>query len=277
MSVLDAQWLAARAGEGARFRLIFRFDVDTPAQGPVKLVMEHPEQFRTWVNGREIEWRPNAEWWIDPAFRAVEVTDAVRAGQNEVIVSGVMTRLTELEVIYLTGAFGVTSNWIRRENELAGQVFDRYSREFRICAPPAEVRASAPFHPLRYDLTASGFPFFAGRVTLARQVDLPAVPPRLSLEIQGLRAALVNVSVNGLLAGTSAWEPHRVPIAALAKPGANDIEVELVGTLRNLLGPHHLAGGDPSRTNPEHFRDKTRWTDDYLLTPFGWEQVRLCW
>ena len=45
----------------------------------------------------------------------------------------------------------------------------------------------------------------------------------------------------------------------------------------NLLGPHHLAGGDPNRTNPEEFRDKTRWTDDYILTPFGWEQVRLCW
>ena len=69
----------------------------------------------------------------------------------------------------------------------------------------------------------------------------------------------------------------RVPIAALARPGHNEIELELVGTLRNLLGPHHLAGGDPSRTNPEQFRDKTRWTDDYLLTPFGWEQVRLCW
>jgi hypothetical protein len=55
------------------------------------------------------------------------------------------------------------------------------------------------------------------------------------------------------------------------------IEIELVGTLRNLLGPHHLAGGDPSRTNPEEFRDKTRWTDDYILTPFGWDQVRLCW
>ena len=70
----------------------------------------------------------------------------------------------------------------------------------------------------------------------------------MSLEIRGLRAALANVSVNGQLAGTSAWQPHRVPIAALARPGTNEIELELVGTLRNLLGPHHLAGG---RSEPD--------------------------
>ncbi len=61
------------------------------------------------------------------------------------------------------------------------------------------------------------------------------------------------------------------------QPGSNEIEIELVGTLRNLLGPHHLAGGDPNRTNPEEFRDKTRWTTDYLLTPFGWDRARLSW
>jgi hypothetical protein len=188
-----------------------------------------------------------------------------------------MTRMTELEAIYLTGAFGVRSTWLRRENQLGGQIFDRYAPDFRISALPATVCHAGLLHPLRNDLTATGFPFFAGRIKLARQVDLPAVPPGLSLEIRGLRAALVNVNVNGQLAGTSAWQPHRVPIAPFARSGRNEIELELVGTLRNLLGPHHLAGGDPSRTNPEDFRDKTRWTGDYLLTPFGWEQVRLCW
>jgi len=48
-----------------------------------------------------------------------------------------------------------------------------------------------------------------------------------------------------------------------------------VGTLRNLLGPHHLDGGDLAWTGPDQFRDKRRWTDDYILVPFGFDGVRL--
>jgi hypothetical protein len=57
--------------------------------------------------------------------------------------------------------------------------------------------------------------------------------------------------------------------------GENEIEIELVGTLRNLLGPHHLNGGDLVWTGPDQFRDKERWTDDYILVPFGFDGVRL--
>jgi hypothetical protein len=55
------------------------------------------------------------------------------------------------------------------------------------------------------------------------------------------------------------------------RPGENVIEIELVGTLRNLLGPHHLKGGDLEWTGPGQFRDKNRWTDDYILVPFGFD------
>jgi hypothetical protein len=48
-----------------------------------------------------------------------------------------------------------------------------------------------------------------------------------------------------------------------------------VGTLRNLLGPHHLNGGDLHWTGPKEFRDKNRWTDDYILVPFGLDGATL--
>lgn len=277
MHILDAHRVAARAGHGARFRLRFEFQLDETLGVPVALVMERPGQFRTWVNGHEIDRERDEGWWIDPAFRKRDVTPAIVPGANDVLLSGIVTRATELEAIYFTGAFGVTSRWLRRENQLTGQVFDRYAPEFALRPLPAAAGEMGPHHPLRHDMTAGGFPFFAGRMNLAQQIDLPFIAPNLQLEIEGLRAALANVRVNGRPAGTTAWPPHRVPMAVLARPGRNEIEIELVGTLRNLLGPHHLAGGDPKRTNPEEFRDKTRWTDDYLLTPFGWERVRLCW
>jgi hypothetical protein len=66
-----------------------------------------------------------------------------------------------------------------------------------------------------------------------------------------------------------------VDVTEGVRPGENTVEIELVGTLRNLLGPHHLVGGDLAWTGPEQFRDKSRWTDDYILAPFGFDGVTL--
>jgi hypothetical protein len=277
LHILDAQQIACRAGSGAYFHLKFEFDVAEALPGPIALVIEAPDQFGICVNGQEIDGCRDEGWWIDPAFRRLAITQAVRVGRNEVLLSGTVTRTTELESIYIIGDFGVTSRWLRAENRLAGQVFDRYGAEYRLRPLPDTIGEGDPAHPLRVDLTASGFPFFAGRITLEQKIWIPVITPDLHLEIDQLHAALVEVKVNGQRAGMVAWPPHRITIADFCQVGENTIAIELVGTLRNLLGPHHLAGGDPNRTNPEQFRDKTRWTDDTILTPFGWDQVRLCW
>jgi hypothetical protein len=66
-----------------------------------------------------------------------------------------------------------------------------------------------------------------------------------------------------------------VDVTEGVRPGENVIEVELVGTLRNLLGPHHRVGGDVAWTTPRDFRDKSRWTDDTILVPFGFDGATL--
>jgi hypothetical protein len=93
--------------------------------------------------------------------------------------------------------------------------------------------------------------------------------------LRNLRAAVAHVRVNGQQAGTVAWQPHHVDVTEALKEGENVIEIELVGTLRNLLGPHHLNGGDLDWTGPKEFRDKNRWTDDYILVPFGFDGAML--
>jgi len=66
-----------------------------------------------------------------------------------------------------------------------------------------------------------------------------------------------------------------VDVTALLKPGSNEIEIVLVGTLRNLFGPLHYAGGDPAWIGPETFIDAAHWTDEYVLKPFGFKDARL--
>jgi len=95
------------------------------------------------------------------------------------------------------------------------------------------------------------------------------------LEIHNLRAAVANVRANGQPQGVMAWPPHRLDITSGLRPGENEIEIELVSTLRNLLGPHHRAGGDTHWTGPKEFRDKNCWTDDFILVPFGFDGVTI--
>jgi hypothetical protein len=104
---------------------------------------------------------------------------------------------------------------------------------------------------------------------------LPKLDGRVILEIEGICAAVAYVRINGSLAGMVAWPPHRVDVTNLLRPGENQVEIELVGTLRNLLGPHHQAGGDGELTSPNEFRDRNRWIEDVILVPFGFESVSL--
>jgi len=274
MYVLDAHSIIARAGTGTRFALRFDFDVAVLPAGPVTLVLEAPERFDIAVNGQPI---PNADagWWIDISFRKLDISSAVRAGRNEVLLSGAFARDTELESVYVVGNFGVSGQRLCEENRYTGQVFDRYAPEFRVVDLPDLVQADQTSNRLPVDLTACGLPFFAGRATLSQAITLPPLEGRTVLEIDGLRAALARIRVNGQDMGAVAWQPHRVDITRGLRSGENVIEIELVGTLRNLLGPHHLAGGDKDFTGPGQFRDESRWTDDYILVPFGLAQATL--
>jgi len=274
LHVLDAHDRVASAGVGTPFALRFSFDVAVRPAGPVYLVVESPERFDVAINGQPVAGADDS-WWTDISFRKLDVSAAVQAGRNEVLLGGVFAGDTELESVYVIGDFGVAGRRVGEESRHAGQVFYRYAPDFRMMDLPDRVRARRGADGLAIDLTADGLPFFAGRATLRQAVTLPPLDGRAVLEIHDLRAALAHVRVNDQDMGVVAWPPHRVDVTEGLRPGENVIELELVGTLRNLLGPHHLAGGDRAWTGPGQFRDKGRWTDDYILVPFGFGGVTL--
>jgi hypothetical protein len=270
--ILDAHGVAAQAGVGSPFALRFTFGADVRPTGPVYLVLESPERFDVSVNGRSVA-SADAGWWTDISFRKLDVSAAVQAGRNEVVLDGTFARDTELESVYLIGDFGVVGRWLREENRCNGQVFHRYAPDFHVTALPDIVEAQQEVGDPAVDLTAQGLAFFAGRARLGQAIVIPPLEGRCVLELDGLRAAIANVYVNGQQMGAVAWPPHRVDVTESVRPGENVIEVELVSTLRNLLGPHHLNGGDLIWTSPKDFRDKSRWTEDTILVPFGFDGV----
>ena len=268
MHILDAHGAIAGAGVGTPFSLRFRFDVAVRPPDPVHLVVESPERFRITVNEQVVP-SIDAGWWIDISFRRIDISAALQAGRNEIVLDGVFARDTELESMYLVGRFGVTGRRLKRESQHNGQIFDRYAPEFRVVDLHECICNARDEDGLAIDLTAQGLSFFAGRAVLRRSIEIPSANGRFVLEIEGLRAAVAHVRVNEERVGTVAWPPHQVDISAGVRAGENVIYIELVATLRNLLGPHHLIGGDLDWTGPGEFRDKSRWTDDYILVPFG--------
>jgi hypothetical protein len=274
VDILRAQEFISEAGPGTAFEVAYTFESNVVPPTPMYLVLESPERFIITVNGQVVD-SDDCGWWVDPAFRQVEIGGVVRQGRNEIILRGTLARDSELESVYLVGDFGVTGRRIRREGQRTGQLADRYTPEFRLDEMSTQVVAQPGPDNLAVDLTAQGFPFFAGRATLRQQVNLPELPGPVLLELTGLRAAVAHAWVNEQHAGTLAWAPHQLDVTAHVRPGINEIAIELVGTLRNLLGPHHVAGGDREHTGPRSFRDRERWTEDYILVPFGFEVVVL--
>jgi len=82
-----------------------------------------------------------------------------------------------------------------------------------------------------------------------------------------------------------------VDITGALREGENALKITLVNSLRNLLGPHHHAGGELTEVGPVSFtggsgwpsntggerdwfdlrpgREPKFWRDDYHCIPFG--------
>lgn len=263
--VNNIQEEACKLGRAVRVDMEFHVRVAEKPAGPLYLVLETPEKFTVSVGGREI---PNHDcgFYCDKSFRKLDVTDAVVEGDNIIRLSidfvqsaavyenikkslvfesekNKLSYDTEIEAIYLIGDFGV---------ETAGCFTSlpkraiRYEGEFALKKQPSAVREG--------DLVKQGFPFFAGRMVLRNTINLTAAECEgRSLCFADRCATVIKVRANGLDAGTILWQPYEADLSGLLHEGENEIEVELIGNLRNLLGPHHLGEGESYAVGPNCF------------------------
>jgi hypothetical protein len=172
----------------------------------------------------------------------------------------------EVESIYLIGEFGVE----RRDTRWQGG-----PPEFAITEAPTQVRTG--------DLGSQGYRFYRGSILYRQELRVPLErEQRGVLRLEGLEAALALVTVNGREAGYIAWRPHELEVTELLnKRRVNLFEIELFGTCRNLLGPHHNANPDRAMTGPRDFYGASEawradprnyddvWRDRYVFVPFG--------
>ncbi|MFW6146628.1 MAG: glycosyl hydrolase [Planctomycetota bacterium] len=265
--------------------LRFTFDVRA-VPGELWAVVEDAERYAITINGRAVA-REGDDDYIDRAFHPVDIAAGVVDGENTLELSIDFRPLpqasfalaslyevaegVELESIYLIGSFAVEATEVP---EAPSPNCVRLAPSFALTAESTTAAAG--------DLTRDGYPFFAGRVTLSDTVTLaaPSADQRVLLTLPGLDAPLAHVRVNGQAAASIWWPPYETDITDLVRAGDNTIEIELVSSLRNLLGPHHRSTGEADSTWHTSFAD-TRptvgrirpedgvWTDDYCCIPFG--------
>lgn len=271
-------------------RFAFRAEV-VPQR--VHVVVEQADQYQIIANGQEVAY-DGLPYFRDRTFLPVDISDHVREGENVVELSRRYQPLekpqqstrfenvqgVELEPIYVTGDFAVRGK-VTPGPERPRSV--RYGPDFAVVEEAARGGG---------DLLADGYPFYAGKIVLSRQVELeaPKAEEQVLLRLPELEACLARVRVNGRPAGTVGWPPYCVEVADLIAEGGNTVEIELTNTLRNLIGPHHRPQGETEETWGEwvwvgqtadeqegqwwETRDPelNDWTDDYFLVPFGLPQ-----
>lgn len=93
---------------------------------------------------------------------------------------------------------------------------------------------------------AQGHPFYGAGVAYRRQFDLEDTASPCRVRLTEWLGSVARVDVNGRPAGYISAPSWTCDVTPLLQRGANTIEVVVIGTLKNTLGPHHGNPGTGS-------------------------------
>ena len=228
--------------------LRYKFDAEVIPDGPCHLVIEEPEKYRIMLNGNELMADEDEGWWIDNSFRRIRVAPwLLNKGANELILETDYAPTHGLEALYLTGEFGF------RWDSTRG------------------VITELPKTLALGNWVDQGFACYSSGISYVTEIQ-PKLEDgqRLFLELPAWEGVLVKVRLNGQLAGTIAWPPYEMDVTDALKPGSNRLEIEVMSSRRNLLGPLHLTEKYPPWTGSAQFYTTgDQWTDDYISVSYG--------
>lgn len=274
---IQEQLLAYGRTVTAELEFAFAVGFDTARQRELYLVIERPEELEVELNGARVE-TAGSGWWRDISFRTIDISGLAAAGRNTLVLrmefhssQEIVDRLArakafeaegnkltidqELESIYLLGDFGVHSGSGFTDEERRAVCTEG---PFQLMEPARQVQTG--------DLTRQGFPFFSGSLRLRQTLELDAAQASgAQWFFQAPPDAIVTkLFINGAEVRSFLWEPYDADISSFLHSGSNVIELELTGSCRNLLGPHHHIKGEVYKVGPDSYKDKPGWTDKDL-------------
>lgn len=236
-------WICEECGaDGKVFELKFTFEVNEIPDGPLYAAIEKPLDYSLTCNRKACQ--ETQEYFLDRKIIRFRV-NGLKKGVNELILKGIYRNTTELEDIYLLGDFMVDSE--RR------MIQDRGRLHFG-------------------DWTMQGLYHYPGSVVYHFQVEQPPErQKRYELKLGDYRGTLGKVTVNGKNAGILIGNTRKnVDITDFLATGSNAIDIQIIGSPRNMFGPFHQKYTGCSRISWEDFRTTGEFhTDSYVLKPYG--------
>ncbi|MHB8897377.1 MAG: glycosyl hydrolase, partial [Thermoguttaceae bacterium] len=213
---------------GSGFSASYRFTIEGSVPQSLQIVVERPDLYTITCNGQPVEATKDA-WWLDKAFGRIDLGKTAKPGENVVtIAASPLTIWHELEPAYVIGDFSV-------EPAESGFVIKP--------ARPLELGSWKP----------QGLPLYGHGVAYTQTFDVPAGGGKFRVELPKWYGSVAKVVVNGKLAGHIACQPWQLDVTDALHAGSNTIEVVVIGTLKNTLGPHH-AGEMVGRAWPSAFQ-----------------------
>lgn len=214
------------------FTAAYHFSIEGAAPESILAVVERPDLYTITCNGEAVA-AAAGEWWLDRAFGRIDLSKSVKSGENTLtLTASAMTMFHEIAAVYILGDFALQP----------------HTRGHRIVpSKPLEV---GPWKD-------QGYPFYAEGVAYKRHYSIAKKEGRYVVRLPNWYGSIAKVLVNGTLAGHIGWQPAECDVTSQIREGDNHVEVIVIGTLKNTLGPHHgnpplgIASPGSFRKGPE--------------------------
>jgi hypothetical protein len=195
-------------------RATYRFNIRDRVPMALFAVVERADLYTVACNGRPVK-AVEGSWWLDRSFQKIDISAAARVGSNELTLgASPFSVYHELEPVYLLGEFSLV--------------------------PAERGFAIAPAQPLNLGpWNSQGHPFYSEGVEYTRKYHVEKPAGEYLVTLNKWYGSVARVSVNGKHAGVIYSSPWSLDVTPWVSMGVNTIEVTVIGTLKNTLGPHH--------------------------------------
>lgn len=220
-------------GLNTGFTSVWHFNTEgEPDLSDARVVIERPWLWKVMINGSEVT-AEDGKWWLDKDFGVYQCGSYVRNGENIITVSSKpMSIYAEIEPVYILGDFTLKST----------------VRGWIITPPPSGYRTGS--------WKEQGMPFYPDRVSYTKEFEVTGEYDKYLLKLGKWNGTIAEVNVNGDPAGVIAYPPYSLDISGHIRPGRNKVEVKIVGSNKNLLGPFH-SKTKPGLAAPAYWRGVT--------------------
>ena len=235
--------------DGTAFALRFEFSVEALPETVCYGVIEKPEGYLVTCNGMGCELADG--YFMDRDMKKIRL-NGLKTGKNILEITGKYGRKVELEDSYIIGDFGVNP-------------------QRAITAEPERIHFG--------DWCFQGYYHYAG--SMVYHFDLPGKmkdSKRIILHLGQYRGTLAGILVNGKKAGYLMGKCYRdLDITDHLGEKENHLDIEVVGSPRNMFGPFHQAYTGCTRISWKDFRTEGMYhCSGYVLEPYGlMEQITL--